>query len=155
MEQAQDMNQAATTTTEKHASGEMSYDDQQKNPQDTNKNTSSTANANTSDVFAEDESVLAQVQRYQLRHKVTPAGEDSESELEEDSDSDGDEEDDYQVFGRMTIKAQSEAFYQISLEQKENKSGVFGVHGKYGKHGKPLPKFMMRKTNNILQTHEE
>ena len=39
-------------------------------------------------------------------------------------DADGSEEDDYQVFGRMTIKAQSEAFYQVSLQQKENSAAA-------------------------------
>ena len=32
-----------------------------------------------------------------------------------DSETDDDEDDDYQVFGRMTIKAQSQAFFQVGV----------------------------------------
>ena len=78
-----------------------------------------------------------------------------------DSDSDGDEEDDYQVFGRMTIKAQSEAFYQVKVnqgkggkkvaEEKEN-GGAAGAMAHLG-GGRPLPTFMRR--HRPLQPHIE
>ena len=60
---------------------------------------------------------------------------------DDDSDTDGDEEEDYQVFGRMTIKAQSEAFYQVRLQQKENAAPAFAKNTK-----KTVPKFMKRNT---------
>ena len=74
---------------------------------------------------------------------------------DDDSDTDGDEEEDYQVFGRMTIKAQSEAFYQVRLQQKENAAPAFAKNAK-----KTVPKFMKRNTamlqrQRLLQTHKE
>ena len=55
----------------------------------------------------------------------------------------------------MTIKAQSEAFYQVRLQQKENAAPAFAKNSK-----KTVPKFMKRNTamlqrQTLLQTHKE
>lgn len=55
----------------------------------------------------------------------------------------------------MTIKAQSEAFYQVRLQQKENAAPAFAKNAK-----KTVPKFMKRNTamlqrQTLLQTHKE
>ena len=158
------------------------------------------------DSATDDGSVLAQVQKYQLRHQVTAAeGSDSgtfrrtsngrkgkgrEGQLPDhptqicflfffflafigtnasltgsasiffprtillsfflsEFDSDSDDEEDYQVFGRMTIKAQSEAFYQVRMQQKENKSV------NKSNSAKVLPKFLMKKKTQTLQPLRE
>ncbi|QDZ23250.1 hypothetical protein HOP50_10g57880 [Chloropicon primus] len=105
--------------------------------------------AQVKDKSEDNSSVLAQVQRYQMRHKSANDAEgsralsDNDSDWD-DSDSDGNEEDDYQVFGRMTIKAQSEAFYQVSLQQKENVAGRAKSSKDLDARGRSLPKFMKR-----------
>ena len=117
-----------------------------------------------STVAEEKNSVLAQVQRYQMRHRMKKVGEESDSgktlfvfrffpplrlygiiptklktfHVELDSDSDGEEEDGYQVFGRMTMKAQSQAFYEVNVQQKENGPKTFSSN--------PLPKFLQKKS---------
>ena len=79
------------------------------------------------------------------------------SDLDSASDSDCDEEEDYQVFGRMTIKAQSEAFYQVRMQQKENSTNTAGrtstntIRAKSSK----VPRFMMRKQTSTLQPLKE
>lgn len=48
------------------------------------------------------------------------------------------------MFGRMTIKAQSEAFYQVRLQQKENMTSRAGVKER------TTPRFMARKNDSRL-----
>lgn len=44
-------------------------------------------------------------------------------------DDEDDQDDDYRVFGRMTMKAQSEALYEVTLENGEGKAGKAKTKG--------------------------